>query len=185
MTSSPVSVPVALRLHHHAIVVADQEATRHFYEDIIGLPLVATWCEVENVRGRDRTYCHTFFELADGSALAFFQFADPADYEELVSNVPQSLNHVALAATAQQQEEVIGRLEANGTGYRVVDHGYCRSLYVADPDRSTLELTVDPPNAPEIAAARRADAHGELARWLAGNHAPNNDLRAMHQANAG
>ena len=129
-------------------------------------------------RGRERTYCHTFFELADGSALAFFQFADPADHEELVSNVPRSLNHVALAATAEHQAEVIGRLESNGVSYRVVDHGYCRSLYVQDPDGATLELTVDPPDADAIAALRRADAHTALARWLAGDHTPNNDLRA-------
>jgi catechol 2,3-dioxygenase-like lactoylglutathione lyase family enzyme len=30
------------RLHHAAWVTRDQEATRHFYEDIIGLPLAAT-----------------------------------------------------------------------------------------------------------------------------------------------
>ncbi len=182
MTSTPaIDAPAALRLHHHAIVVKDQEATRHFYEDVVGLPLVATWCEVENVRGKDRTYCHTFFELADGSALAFFQFADPEDYDELASNLPRKLNHVALAATPRQQADVIARLEAAGIPHRVTDHGYCVSMYVADPDGSTLELTVDPPNAAEIAAARRADAHRELARWLGGDHRPNNDLRALHK----
>ena len=31
------------RLQHNAYVTRDQEATRHFYEDIIGMPLVATW----------------------------------------------------------------------------------------------------------------------------------------------
>ena len=30
------------RLHHNAYVCADQEATRHFYEDIVGLPLSGT-----------------------------------------------------------------------------------------------------------------------------------------------
>jgi glyoxylase I family protein len=30
------------RLHHHAFVTTDQEATRRFYEDVVGLPLVAT-----------------------------------------------------------------------------------------------------------------------------------------------
>ena len=34
-----------LRLHHHAFVVRDQEANRRFFEDVLGLPLVATWCE--------------------------------------------------------------------------------------------------------------------------------------------
>jgi catechol 2,3-dioxygenase-like lactoylglutathione lyase family enzyme len=171
----------ALRLHHHAIVVGDQEATRHFYEDLIGLPLVATWCEVETVRGRERTYCHTFYGLADGSALAFFQFADPADHEELAANLPASLNHVAIAVTADEQAAVEGRLAAAGVSSRVVDHGYCRSLYVSDPDGSTLEMTVDPPEAADIAALRSADAHDELARWLAGDHTPNNDLRALHR----
>ena len=32
-----------LRLHHTAYVTRDQQATRAFYEDLIGLPLVATW----------------------------------------------------------------------------------------------------------------------------------------------
>ena len=30
------------RLHHYAYPTKDQEATRAFYEDMIGLPLVAT-----------------------------------------------------------------------------------------------------------------------------------------------
>ena len=34
-----------LRLHHNAYVCADPERTRHFYEDILGLPLLATWIE--------------------------------------------------------------------------------------------------------------------------------------------
>ena len=34
------------RLHHNARVVKDHERTRHFYEDIVGMPLLATWSEV-------------------------------------------------------------------------------------------------------------------------------------------
>ena len=64
------------RLHHTAYVSKNLEATRRFYEDVIGLPLVATWCESDELFGAERTYCHWFFGLADGSALAFFQFAD-------------------------------------------------------------------------------------------------------------
>ena len=65
------------RLHHNAFVTKDQEATRAFYEDLIGLPLVATWSEADELFGAERVYCHTFFGLGDGSALAFFQFAEP------------------------------------------------------------------------------------------------------------
>ncbi|HTI81846.1 MAG TPA: VOC family protein, partial [Acetobacteraceae bacterium] len=67
-----------LRLHHHAYAVKDQEANRRFFEDILGIPLVATWCErtFRPEVGREVDYCHTFYEVGDGGALAFFQFAD-------------------------------------------------------------------------------------------------------------
>ena len=69
------------RLHHAAWVTRDQEATRHFYEDVLGLPLVATWAERAPATGRE--YCHTFFALGDGGALAFFQYADQDEHPEL------------------------------------------------------------------------------------------------------
>ena len=67
-----------LRLHHNAYVVKDHEANRKFWEDVIGIPLTATWCEraYNGTMGREIDYCHTFYALADGSALAFFQYAD-------------------------------------------------------------------------------------------------------------
>ena len=40
------------RLHHHAYVCADQERTRRFYEDVLGLPLIATWIEREEYEGQ-------------------------------------------------------------------------------------------------------------------------------------
>jgi catechol 2,3-dioxygenase-like lactoylglutathione lyase family enzyme len=165
------------RLHHHAWVVADQQRTRQFYEDVLGLPLVATWCEVEDLRGKRREYCHTFFALGDGSALAFFQFADPADFEELQSHRPGSLGHVALQVDAETQDAIAQRLTAAAVAHRLVDHGYCRSLYVVDPDDLTVELTVDAPDVEAINEVRRRDAASELARWLAGDHRPNNNLR--------
>jgi catechol 2,3-dioxygenase-like lactoylglutathione lyase family enzyme len=64
--------------HHTAYVSKDLEATRKFYEEIIGLPLLATWCEKDMLFGAERTYAHCFFGLGDGGALAFFQFADSA-----------------------------------------------------------------------------------------------------------
>src|ERR671925_352753 len=67
------------RLHHTAYTTRDMEKTRKFYEEVIGLPLVATWSESDELFGKMRTYCHCFFGLADGGALAFFQFADQDD----------------------------------------------------------------------------------------------------------
>ena len=168
------------RMHHHAYVVRDQGATRRFYEDVLGLPLVATWCEVENLRGKVREYCHTFYGLADGSALAFFQFADPADFDELTSTKPGSLGHIALEVDGEAQAEIARRLEGASVPHRVVDHGYCTSLYVVDPDGLSVEFTVDVPEVDQINELRRGDAHRELERWLAGDRHPNNDWRAGH-----
>ena len=57
------------RLHHNAFVTKDQEATRAFYEDLIGLPLVATWSEADELFGAVAGVLPTFFALGDGSAL--------------------------------------------------------------------------------------------------------------------
>ena len=56
------------RLHHNAWTTRDMAATRAFYEDVIGLPLVATWCEQETLLGKARTYCHAFFAIGDNCA---------------------------------------------------------------------------------------------------------------------
>ena len=65
------------RLHHNAYVTKDQEATRAFYEDLIGLPLLATWSEADELFGAERVYCHTFFGLGDGSALGLLPVRQP------------------------------------------------------------------------------------------------------------
>src|SRR5258708_491954 len=88
------------RLHHNAFVVRDQELNRRFFEDVLGMPLVATWCErmVNTELQREVAYCHTFFGLADGGALAFFQFADQELYERSKALFPEigRFNHIAL-----------------------------------------------------------------------------------------
>ena len=141
------------------------------------MPLVATWCEREHLRGKEREYCHTFFGLADGSALAFFQFNDPDDYAELSASTTMSLNHLALAVDNAGQDELVERLAEHGVPHRVVDHGYCRSLYISDPDGLSVEFTCDAANVEAINTQRKSDAHTELARWLAGDRTPNNNLR--------
>ena len=159
------------RLHHAAWVTRDQEATRHFYEDIIGLPLVATWAERAPATGRE--YGHTFFALGDGGAPVFFQYADqdeqPVDL--------RSPGHIAFECNGETQHGIKERLEANGYTVRVIDHGYCVSLYVTDPNNLRREFTVDHPEVERINADQLAHAYPALQRWLVGGHTPNNDFR--------
>jgi glyoxylase I family protein len=133
------------------------EKTREFYEEVIGLPLVATWSESDELFGKVRTYCHCFFGLADGGALAFFQFADKDDEKTFSPPIAETpFHHIALKVHRMTQKEVEERIKA--AGYTepdsfVLEHGYCRSK------------------------DRKADAHATLKRWLGGDHTSNNMYR--------
>jgi glyoxylase I family protein len=170
------------RLHHTAYVSSNLEATRRFYEDLIGLPLTATWCESDMLFGAERTYCHCFFGLADGSALAFFQFVRPEDQKLFGPKMPDSpFHHIALNVAAEVQSGIEKRLRTAGYAeprIYVLEHGYCRSLYVSDPDGMICEFTVDHPSVEKINLEKKANAHSELKRWLAGDHHSNNTFRA-------
>jgi catechol 2,3-dioxygenase-like lactoylglutathione lyase family enzyme len=165
------------RLHHTAYVVRDLGRTRAFYEDVIGLPLAATYVEQSGSSGTVRRFCHCFFGLGDGSALAFFQFTDPADTEAFQQKNVSPFVHVAFKTTAGNQQALQDRLAAAGFAPHVMDHGYCRSLYATDPDGMNLEFTVDS-DAVDPQAANYTRAHEELDRFLAGDATPNNPLRA-------
>jgi glyoxylase I family protein len=169
------------RLHHTAYTTKDMEKTRVFYEEVIGMPLVATWSESDELFGKVRTYCHCFFGLADGGALAFFQFADQSDEHTFSPPIPETpFHHIALKVDQETQREIEGRIQA--AGYTapdtfVLEHGYCRSVYIKDPNGMLLEFTRDAPDAERIAEERQADALPTLRRWLGGDHTSNNVYR--------
>ncbi len=169
------------RLHHNAYVTRDMEATRHFYEDLLSMPLDATWCEKDVLFVPERVYCHCFFGLQDGGALAFFQFASAEDQKLFGPKMPASpFHHIALNCDAETQRKTQQQLLA--AGYKepdifVLEHGYCTSLYATDPNGMIVELTVDHPDVAGSAPARQANAHAELKRWLGGDHSSNNTWR--------
>jgi glyoxylase I family protein len=102
-----------------------------------------------------RTYCHCFFGLADGGALAFFQFADKSDEREFSPPIAETpFHHIALKVDKVTQEAIEKLIMA--AGYKdpdtfVLEHGYCRSVYIKDPNGMILEFTLDAPNADQIA----------------------------------
>ena len=182
MAAKPLK-QLPLRLHHQAFAVKDQEKTRQFMEDVLGIPLVATWCEkvFRPEVGREVEYCHTFYEMADGGAIAYFQYADEECYEQN-KFVPAKRGdagalHSAFKVTKETQDEILARLKKAGVPVREVEHGYCYSIYIESPDRVRMEFTVDAPDVDKINAMRRADAHKELKRWLAGDRRINNEDR--------
>ena len=184
MTTAP---QVDCRLHHNAYVTTDMEAIRKFYEDIIGMPLVSTWCEQTMLFGKERTYMHCFFDIGGGECLAFFQFADKDDHKEFGPELaPSGFRHLAMKVESKEAQTAIhDRLKA--AGYKepemyALEHGYCNSLYVYDPSGLLIEFVVDHPDMEKINAEQKTKAHKELKRWLEGDHTPNNTAYVRHES---
>ena len=107
------------RLHHHAYVVKDQERNRQFLEDVLGIPLTATWCErhLNPWVNREVAFCHTFYSLGDGGALAFFLFVDDEVYRKTQAERPpeiSSFDHIAFKVDDASSEERGARVGGGG-----------------------------------------------------------------------
>jgi catechol 2,3-dioxygenase-like lactoylglutathione lyase family enzyme len=166
-------------------VCKDIRSVQHFYEDVIGFPLVATWAEQTEVFGKTRTFVHAFFDVGDNTSLAFFQFADVADLHEFGPDLPPSgFRHIAFSVSQSAQDDLVKKLEVAGyfeqqQAYKL-DHGYCYSLYCFDPSGLLIEFVVDNDDIDAINQAKRLTAHRDLAQWLAGDHTPNNQQFHRH-----
>jgi|SRR5580698_4274086 glyoxylase I family protein len=166
-----------MRLHHNAFTTEDHEKNRHFYEDILGIPLTAMYVENEFINGEFVELGHAFYELGDGSALAFFHFADPEKQASWRAREQSLFIHIALLVEKSTQEEIEQRLRAADYEPFTLEHGYCTSLYVKDPNGLMIEFTVDRQDAPEIAAEMAATAHADMQRWIKGDRTTNNRWR--------
>jgi catechol 2,3-dioxygenase-like lactoylglutathione lyase family enzyme len=162
-----VPFPVLAGLHHFAYRCRDAEETRAFYEDLLGLPLAAV---VAHDRvpstGETQPYCHIFFQMADGSYLAFFDLFDGRAFTP-DPDTPAWVNHLALTVDSREAlTEAQARLEAAGVDtLGIVDHGWFESIYFFDPNGIRLEL-VHPTAPPAELSAKAADAHDDLRRAI-------------------
>lgn len=161
--------PAAIQqLHHYAYKARDAEETRHFYEDILGLPLYHI-IQSDHVpsTGEYCPYTHFFFRLKDGSFIAFFDIGD--DEKALPSpNTPLWINHIAFRVdSVQELENTKARLQAHGVEVLgVTDHHIFKSIYFFDPNGIRLELSAQ--LADEVQMARESTtAHARLAEWTA------------------
>ena len=135
------------------------------------------YVENEFINGEFVELGHAFYELGDGSALAFFHFADPEKQASWRAREQSLFIHIALLVEKSTQEEIEQRLRAADYEPFTLEHGYCTSLYVKDPNGLMIEFTVDRQDAPEIAAEMAATAHADMQRWIKGDRTTNNRWR--------
>ena len=152
-------------LHHNAYRCRDSEETRRFYEDFLGLRLAGTLEIGETKSGRKTAALHTFYELDDGSYLAFFETPDmPFEFK------PQHDYdlHIALEVERPVLEPMMAKAKSAGIEVRgIADHSFIDSIYFRDPNGYVIELTAktaQPQPSPEDA---KRNAHDVLGRWQA------------------
>ena len=151
-------------LHHIAYRCRDSEETRKFYEDFLGLPLVAALEIGETKTGRATQALHTFYRMDDGSCIAFFEAPDMAfdfkpqhDYDL----------HIALEVSPADLEAMFAKGKAAGIETRgISDHRFIHSIYFRDPNGYVVELTAKAPGNDEATDGRKA-ATQTLAAWQA------------------
>ena len=130
-------------LHHFAWRCRDADETARFYEDLLNLPLVhLIKADTVPSTGEHCPYVHIFFEMRDGSYLAFFDLGDGATAEPS-ANTPAWVNHIALELESEQEMlRAKQRLESAGVDViGVTDHGFVKSVYFFDPNGIRVELT--------------------------------------------
>lgn len=160
------SIPPVLGLHHFAWRCRDAEETRRFYEDLLGMRLVHV-IKADHVpsTGEYCPYVHIFFEMADGSNIAFFDLGDNQAAQPS-ANTPPWVNHIALRlGSLDELHAMKRRLEAAGVDViGVTDHHFVKSIYFFDPNGFRLEFTV-PIGTREQHDAYKAAAHDQLNQW--------------------
>lgn len=150
-------------LHHNAYRCRDSEETRKFYEDFLGLPLVNAFEITETKTGRITHVLHSFYQMADGSCLAFFEAPD----QHFEFKVQHDFDlHIALEVPHEDLEPWMAKGKAAGFDVRgIADHHIIDSIYFRDPNGYVIELTGKRPNHDEMMDPAKNDARGHLERW--------------------
>jgi catechol 2,3-dioxygenase-like lactoylglutathione lyase family enzyme len=155
-------------LHHNAYRCRDSEETRKFYEDFLGLPLVHTLKIEETKTGRSTGagVLHTFYQLDDGSCLAFFdapgmpfEFKEQHDFDL----------HIALEVEPDVLDKMLAKGRAEGREVRgPSDHKFIRSIYFRDPNGYVIELTAKVAGRESAMDPKTNRAREILDNWQAG-----------------
>jgi len=138
----------ATGFHHIAFACRNLEETVQFYEGLLGFPLVHT-----ELQGKPEGFMrHIFFDLGDGSSLAFFNLngvGEPENYRTDISTgmgLPIWVNHVAFRADDDRIAGVKKTMtDAGIEPVMEADHGWCHSVYYADPNGILVEFCKDTP----------------------------------------
>ncbi|HEY3810209.1 MAG TPA: VOC family protein [Acidimicrobiales bacterium] len=154
-------------LSHVAYITRDTAATTDFYSRLLGMELVnAVLDDAIPSTGEPVPYFHSFFRMADGSTVAFFEAPELPPLEEPPHPAYKTFQHLAMQVDTPETVDRWHRwLESNGVEVLgPVDHKIIYSIYFHDPNGIRLEITT--PLSPAW-NDNAADAAAQLADWNA------------------
>lgn len=132
-------------IHHLAFATRSSKATYEFYNDKLGFPLIRT----ENHRHKKGYFRHYFFDMGRDQHLAFFELSNIGEREDYRVDIstglgmPLWINHIAFdIGNEEHYQQMKTRLiEQKVTLLGETDHGWCKSLYMVDPNMIMVEFT--------------------------------------------
>jgi catechol 2,3-dioxygenase-like lactoylglutathione lyase family enzyme len=132
------------KLHHAAFRCRDAAETVRFYTDVLGLKFSHAMGE-DHVpsTGRYSPHIHIFFEMEDGSNIAFFEVPkDPGNMKDV--EMPDWIQHFAFEVDGVETL-LQAKTDLEAKGLKVVgptNHDdFITSIYFFDPSGHRLELT--------------------------------------------
>ena len=134
-------------IHHLAFATKCTKATYEFYNDRLGMPLART----ENHRKGKGWFKHFFFDMGGGQYIAFFEVNNVGEKEDfrtdinLAVGLPMWVNHIAFNAESEEKYEALkARMKERHVPLLAeVDHDWCKSVYMIDPNGLMLEFSYD------------------------------------------
>ncbi len=152
------------KIHHAAYRCKNSEETRKFYEDFLELPLEDAFEITETKTGRKTSVLHSFYQMEDGSHIAFFEAPDqPFDF----INQHDFDLHIALEVDHAELIQMYDKGKGIGIETRgISDHGFISSVYFRDPNGYVVELTAKNPHQKnKDKSAKNRPAHEVLRQW--------------------
>jgi catechol-2,3-dioxygenase len=119
--------------------------------------------------GRTTRVLHTFYEMDNGSYLAFFEAPDqPFEFKQ---QHDYDL-HIALEVDESALREMFAKGKAHGVETRgIVDHDFIHSIYFRDPNGYVIELTAKSARHAQEMDPAVNGARAKLDRWVAERNA--------------
>lgn len=180
MTTYPLPIQ---GLHHNAYRCRDAEQTRAFYEDFLGLPLACSLRREQTETGVKTPLLHIFFEMLDGSYLAFFDLPEvPFDFKD---QEPSDL-HIALEVDPGTLQALYDKGAAAGiTPFGPVQLEVLKSIYFRDPNGYIVEFTTKTAGYKKGMDPAQNGARAILDRWEVDKSVTNHRQGANHRKEDG